>query len=75
MKKVWLLILAAVFTGSFILGTTVTAQTTFSDVAESFWAKDDINYLSGKKVINGYSNGNFGPNDTIKRVDAAITLT
>ena len=27
--------------------------------------------MAGEGIINGYSNGKFGPNDTIKRIDAA----
>ncbi|WP_071392845.1 S-layer homology domain-containing protein [Bacillus tuaregi] len=74
MKKVWLLMLAAVCAGSIVLGFTVTAQTTFHDIPDQYWAKGDIEYLSGKKVINGYKDGSFGPNATIKRVDAATMI-
>ncbi|WP_338450381.1 S-layer homology domain-containing protein [Niallia oryzisoli] len=74
MKKVGLLILAVSFVSNLIFGYTVTAKTTFDDISNNYWAKDDIEYLSGKKIINGYTNGNFGPNDTIKRVDAATMI-
>jgi len=74
MKKVVLSTIAVFLVGSFILGFTVTAKTTFKDISSSHWAKDEIDYLSTKKIINGYSNGNFGPNDSIKRVDAATMI-
>ncbi|KAA9014563.1 S-layer homology domain-containing protein [Niallia endozanthoxylica] len=74
MKKIGLFILAVFLVSPFFLGFTVTAKTTFKDISSKYWAKDEIDYLSTKKIINGYSNGNFGPNDSIKRVDAATMI-
>lgn len=42
------------------------ASTTFKDVGSTHWAKEEISYLSGKGIINGYGYGVFAPNDTIK---------
>lgn len=43
------------------------ADTRFPDVKLS---REEILYLADKGVINGYVGGNFGPNDSIKRVHA-----
>lgn len=74
MKKVGLLLLVVSLAASFIIGPAATAQTIFNDISDKYWAKDDITFLSEKKIINGYKNGNFAPNDTIKRVDAATMI-
>ncbi|WP_046174906.1 S-layer homology domain-containing protein [Domibacillus indicus] len=38
------------FTSSF-------AFASFNDVSKSHWAKDEITYLFGQKIINGFANG------------------
>ncbi len=43
------------------------ASTLFPDVKQH---REEIIYLHEKGIIKGYSNGNFGTNDTIKRVHA-----
>ncbi|HEX7066554.1 MAG TPA: N-acetylmuramoyl-L-alanine amidase [Bacillales bacterium] len=45
-------------------------QTKFSDVDQSDWAYDEIQYLVGKGVIDGYPDGTFRPNATLKREQA-----
>lgn len=49
----------------------VKAATKFPDVT-SF--RDEILYLNEQGIINGYSDGNFGPKDPIKRVQAIIMI-
>lgn len=71
MKKVSLLVIVAFVISTLFIGLTPMAKTSFSDVKSSYWAKEDIDYLVEKKIINGYPNGKFGPEDTILRVDAA----
>lgn len=71
MRKVSLLVMVAFLVSSLALVSTVTAKTAFSDMKSDYWAKDDIDYLVEKKIITGYPNGKFGPEDTIRRVDAA----
>ena len=63
--------IAVFLINSFSLAFTATAKSKFKDLPTDFWAMEDIDYLAGKGIINGYTNGNFGPNDTIKRIDAA----
>jgi lactocepin len=43
----------------------------FSDVKDTFWAKDAIQTLNVQGVINGYDTGAFGINDEITRLQAA----
>lgn len=44
---------------------------TFPDV-QNHWAEKEIDALTNRKIITGYDNGNFGPEDSIKRVDALL---
>nr|WP_239534012.1 S8 family serine peptidase [Thalassobacillus pellis] len=46
----------------------------FDDISENYWAKDAIEMLNVMGVINGYTNGDFGKDDEIKRVHAAQML-
>ncbi|SFQ29058.1 S-layer homology domain-containing protein [Salibacterium halotolerans] len=52
----------------------VAEAASFSDVSEGFWAQEEISYLAGENVMNGYQNGAFGVNDAITRSQAARTL-
>ena len=40
-------------------------QTVFTDVAANHWAAGYINVASDMKIINGYGDGNFGPEDKV----------
>ena len=71
MKRIGLMILVVFLVGPFFLDLTATAKTNFKDVPTKHWANEDVTYLFEKKIINGYSNEIFGPDDSIKRVDAA----
>lgn len=42
------------------------ASSTFKDVGNNHWGKEEISYLTGKGIINGYGNAIFGPKDFIK---------
>ncbi|WP_378209983.1 S-layer homology domain-containing protein [Anoxybacteroides rupiense] len=57
------------------LTTKVEAASKFKDVTNDFWAKSEIEFLSSKGVIKGYSDGTFKPNEPVKRVQAAIMIT
>lgn len=56
------------------LNETSAAAIRFNDVPAGFWAKDEIDYLVQKGIIQGYKNGKFGTNDSVKREHAAIIL-
>lgn len=49
------------------------AATQFSDV-NSHWAKKEIMYLSDLKIIGGYPDGTFKPNEPITRAQASAML-
>ncbi|MFS1518676.1 S-layer homology domain-containing protein [Bacillus sp. SCS-151] len=55
-------------------GMIVSASTSFSDVPDGFWAKNEIEFLSDKNIIKGFSDGTFKPNDEVKRVQTAIMI-
>ncbi|MDR0382157.1 MAG: S-layer homology domain-containing protein [Oscillospiraceae bacterium] len=46
----------------------------FSDVAEGIWYTDAIKWAADKKIILGYGNDNFGPDDNITREQMAAIL-
>ena len=46
----------------------------FPDVGKSLPAYEAIGFLSGAGIISGYTNGNFGPGDTLKRGQATKML-
>ncbi len=46
---------------------TVSNHISFSDVSAAYWAKDAIEYLAGKKVIQGYKDGSFQPENLVTR--------
>lgn len=46
----------------------------YKDVSYSYWAYEDINFLSKFKVINGFKDGYFKPGLIITRKDAAIMM-
>jgi hypothetical protein len=52
----------------------VLADTLYLDVPNDYWAKNEIQFLSEKKIIKGYQDGNFGISASISRAQAAIML-
>lgn len=46
----------------------------FDDVASHAWYADAVNWAAEKKVVAGYSDGTFGPEDTITREQMAVIL-
>ena len=42
----------------------------FSDLNSDYWAKNEINYLSEKEIINGFPDGTFQPNRQVTRLQA-----
>lgn len=53
---------------------TVENKFKFSDVYKEDWYYSDIATLAKKGIINGYEDGTFRPNATIKRQEAAVIL-
>ena len=47
----------------------------FPDVKEGAWYYDAVKHCAQKGYISGYANGNFGPNDNLKRQDFVVILS
>lgn len=67
MKKFLLLFVCLIL----ILESISVFAATFPDV-QNHWAEKEIDALTNRKIITGYDNGNFGPEDSIKRADALL---
>lgn len=52
-----------------------TSTVSFKDVTDSSWAKSAIEQFASAGIINGYSNGEFRPNQTITREEMVIVLS
>jgi len=50
------------------------ASLTFGDVPADGWYADAVHWAAENKLITGYSNGDFGPNDNITREQLAVIL-
>lgn len=46
----------------------------FKDVAPKFWAFDYIGEITDKGWMNGYASGNFKPNQSLTRAQAAVVM-
>ena len=46
----------------------------FSDVADTYWGKDSINYAAENGLISGYEDGTFRPNEKISYYEMAAML-
>ena len=69
-KLIILLILVCIASTGF----PVVQAETFADVPEGYWAKEYIDFLSSKKIISGYENDAFGPEDKLTRAQAVKIL-
>lgn len=76
MRKIKALIMAfAVIIGLVVPSiTTEAANNDFSDVSNDHWAAEDIYRFVDEEVINGYTDGTFGPDDRITRAQTAVML-
>lgn len=46
----------------------------FADVADGVWYTDGVEWAAEAGVVNGYTNGNFGPEDPVTREQLAAML-
>ncbi len=53
---------------------TRSAQVNFSDVAQSYWAKDFIAELAGRGIFTGFPDGKFHPNEPVTRAQFAALV-
>lgn len=51
------------------------AKSKFKDVADSYWALDEISFLVENGVIGGYNDGTFRPGENITRGQAVIMIS
>lgn len=72
MKKFTTIVTAGAL--SLLLGAQPAAAASFPDVPKSNRFHDEVNYLVGKEIISGYSNGNFLPKKNVTRGEAAIMI-
>lgn len=70
MKKIRLIIVAALLLSLF----TVATATTFTDV-NNHWAKEYIEDLQGKEIVSGDPDGSFRPDDNIKIIEYLVMTT
>lgn len=49
----------------------VTGGMSFADVSDGQWYSDGVAWASANGIVTGYTNGSFGPNDTITREQMA----
>jgi peptide/nickel transport system substrate-binding protein len=47
----------------------------FSDVSQDYWAKKEIDYLASKKIVAGFTNGTFKPEQGVTREEFAKMVT
>lgn len=70
MKKTMVLFFVAML----IFQSSIYADSKYSDVSEGFWAYPYIQKMTQLKVVSGYSNGKYGPNDNVSKY-AAVLVT
>jgi hypothetical protein len=69
------LLVLSLFLGTAVLGLAAPKQNKarlFSDVDQAAWALPDVAKMKAIRVIKGYDDGTFRPNDSIKRQDAVL---
>src|SRR4028119_818564 len=50
------------------------SQAMFNDI-EGYWAQGCIEQLAQRKIISGYQDGSFKPNDPVTRVELAVMIS
>ena len=73
-KNVGRLVAVTVLTGGLLFAGTDTSAATFKDISNNHSAKDEINFLVEKNIVKGDLEGNFNPQQTITKAQAAIIL-
>lgn len=59
---------------SLVSFTGIASADTFTDVSTSAWYYDYVDQISDASIMSGYDNGDFGPNDSLTRDQAAKVL-
>ncbi|WP_203363359.1 S-layer homology domain-containing protein [Bacillus sp. REN10] len=66
--------LAVLFSVMMFFSSVGVAAAAFKDVSQTHWAVDEITYLTENKVIGGYSDGSFRPQEQLTRIQAIILM-
>ncbi|MDX8361633.1 S-layer homology domain-containing protein [Cytobacillus sp. IB215316] len=74
MRKQLLILITSVVLIVSLFPVNIYAENTFTDVGENHWAKNEIEFLANKGIINGYANGLFGPDDNLTRIQIALMI-
>lgn len=53
---------------------TIVKENVYSDVAPEHWAYESVAQLAAQKIVSGYEDGSFKPEDTISRAEFATML-
>lgn len=72
MKKLIYLITIVLVVG--ILSPITGQAAKFTDVSTNYTFYDEVEYLSSKQIISGFTDGSFKPNNTVTRAQAAIMI-
>ncbi|OAH52920.1 hypothetical protein AWH48_14040 [Domibacillus aminovorans] len=70
MKKLFSMLIACCL----FFTSAIFASAAFKDVDNTYWAKDEITYLTDKKIINGFYDDSFRPQAPVTRIQAMILL-
>ena len=72
-KRVTAIALAVVMMVTMALSVTAenSVSTDFTDVSDSHWAKEAIDAMAERGIINGYNDGTFKPSETVSRAEFA----
>lgn len=54
--------------------TLINYEASFSDVADNYWAKADIEKMASRLIVEGKEDGTFSPDETITRAELAEVL-
>lgn len=74
-KYVEKMLFALVVICCFFSSSSAFAFITFHDLTTNYWGKAEIDFLVEEKIINGYPDGSFKPDEQITRAQAAIMLS
>lgn len=67
-----LLALVCSFAGVNTNGASISSLSKYTDVPTSHWAANAIAYCTSINWVQGYGNGQFGPNNNVTRAEAAV---
>ncbi|MGD9569978.1 MAG: S-layer homology domain-containing protein [Sedimentibacter sp.] len=69
LKLTCLILILSIFVSQIALGEEVPKAIEFSDLKEDYWAYEGINNLVNAKIIEGYPDGTFRPDNNITRAE------